>query len=138
MGKRPIAVVIVIALMAPGCTAAGGTRLQASTSAPMSDRDRTLIAEYVQKLPIGSRIRVTLADGKRTRGTLMKVTAEHIIVQPRTRIPESPVEISIDRVRAVELETPNGSVARAIGIGIASGAGAILGVFLLLAAIYAD
>jgi hypothetical protein len=139
MVKRAIALLVTIALTSPACATTAGPRLQ--TTAPgQTARDRALLADYVQKLPVGSRVRVHLLDGGRERGTLMDATAERIVIQPRTRIPEPPREIPLDRVLGIELETGNGtgSVARAIGIGVAAGAGTFLGIFLLLAAIYSD
>ena len=139
MVNRAIALLISLTLAAPACATATRPHLQATTVPASSARDRVLLAEYVQKLPVGSRVRVHLLDGRRERGTLMEATAERLVVQPRTRIPEAPREIALDRVLSVELEHGNGgSVGRAIGIGIAVGAGAFLAVMLLLAAIYAD
>ena len=150
MARRALALLLIAGLTASGCATAAEIRrapapvpqFQTSAVQPSAtgrtQTDAVLLAEYVQKLPIGSRVRVHLADGRRQRGTLMDATAERIVLQPRTRIPEPPVRITLDRIVAVELESPNGSVGRAIGIGIAAGAGAILGVLLLFAAIYSD
>jgi hypothetical protein len=57
-------------------------------------------------------------------------------VQRRTRIPEPPVTIPIERIRAVEIDT-SGGTGRAVAIGATAGAGAALGVILILAAIFA-
>lgn len=138
MVKRAIALLVTVALTSPACATTGGPRLQTTAAPVQTARDRALLAEYVQKLPVGSRVRVHMLDGRRERGTLMDATADRIVIQPRTRIPEPPREIPIDRVLGVEIENGNGSLARAIGIGIAAGAGTFLGVFLLLAAIYSD
>jgi hypothetical protein len=67
----------------------------------------------------------------------MKRDSDPIVVQRRTRLPEAPLTIPIADIVSLELES-NGSVGRTIGIGIAAGAGATLGVLLLLAAIFAD
>ena len=144
MVTRAIALMLAGALALPGCVAASrriesptGARLQSSAPPTITD-NRTLLAEYVQKLPVGARVRVHLHDGGRKRGTLMDATSERLVVQPRTRIPEPPLQIPLDRVIAVEVESGNGGIGRAIGIGIAVGAGTFFGVMLLLAAIYAD
>ena len=140
MVRRATALLVIIAVTLPACATSTGPRLQTTTATGQSrTQERELLAEYVQKLPVGSRVRVHLRDGHRERGTLMDATAQRLVIQPRTRIPEPPREIPLDRVLGVELENGNGSsVGRAIGIGIAAGAGAVLGVMLLLAAIYAD
>jgi hypothetical protein len=134
--KKIIATVLIAALTS-GCASAtaSGTR---TTPADLPPVDRTLMGEYVQKLPVGSRVAATLVDERRVRGTLLKATANEIVIQPKTRIPEGPVEIPLERLRAVELETNNSSVGRSIAIGTAVGAGAALGVLALLAAIFSD
>jgi hypothetical protein len=100
--------------------------------------DQALVASYVKQLPIGSRVRVGLTGGARIKGTLMKANESEIVVQPRTRIPEPPLQITMDRIVAVELETNgNGNLGRTIGVGFAAGVGGALAVFLVLAAIFA-
>jgi hypothetical protein len=47
------------------------------------------------------------------------------------------LQIQLRHVRAVELEKRNGGPGRALAIGAAAGAGAALGVLLILAAIFA-
>lgn len=138
MSIRGIASILMLALTLPGCAAAAGARLQPPASAGAAAPERSLMAEYVQKLPIGSRVRVHLRDGRRVRGTLMAASAERIVIQPRTRIPEPPLQLPLDGVAAVEIDAPNGSVARAIGVGVAAGAAAFLTVMLVLSAIYSD
>lgn len=136
--RRSVALLLCAALTAPACATARAT----STRFPQSrnsaaQTDPALMAEYVRQLPIGSRVRVDLADGTRIHATLMKATPESIVVQKRTRLPEAPIEIAIRDLRAVELET-SGSTARTVGIAVAAGVAATFGVLLLLAAIFSD
>ena len=95
------------------------------------------MAEYVRQLPLGSRVRVSLADGRVIHGTLMKADADPIVVQRRTRIPEAPLHIAIKDVQALELESKTGGPGRAIAMGAAAGVASALGVLLILAAIFA-
>ncbi len=95
------------------------------------------MASYIRHLPVGSRVRVSLADGRVIKGTLMKADTDPIVIQKRTRIPEAPLAIAIDEVQAMELEGKNGGPGKAIAMGAAAGAGAALGVLLILAAIFA-
>src|SRR5687768_2491402 len=128
MKQRFIALVVSLAVASTGCASVRGQSSAVGTNpVETSKTDPTLMSSYVRQLPIGSRVRVTLADGSVIRGTLMKADADPFVVQKRTRIPESPVEIPIRTVRAVELEK-NGGAGRAIAIGAAAGAGAALGV----------
>jgi hypothetical protein len=96
-----------------------------------------LITSYVKALPVGSRIRVTLTNGDRLRGTLMKATDDVVVVQENTRVPEAPRQLPMQTIRAVEPDRP-GSAGRAIAIGAAVGAGAALGVLAIIAAIAYD
>jgi hypothetical protein len=142
MAKQTIALTLCAALLT-GCATAGGTRVarmaQPPAAAQRSAPDPAVMAEYVQKLPPGTRVRVDRASGPVIRGTLMKASADGIIVQPRTRIPEPPVEISLKDIVAVTPEAANGSnVGKAIGIGAAAGAAAALGVILILILAFGD
>jgi hypothetical protein len=135
---RTLVLMLCAALAAPGCATmrAANTR-PAEAPQPPAMPDRALMAEYVRKLAIGSRVRVDVKDGRTLRGTLMKADADAIVVQPRTRLPEPPIVIPIEDLRAVELEQ-QGSTGRTVAIAVVAGAGATLGVLLLLAAIFSD
>jgi hypothetical protein len=61
-----------------------------------------------------------------------------IVVQRRTRVPEPPFSIPIERISTVDIEAPGSSIGKAVAIGAAAGAGGALGVMLLLAAIFSD
>jgi hypothetical protein len=100
--------------------------------------DPAVMAEYVQKLPLGTKVRVDRANGQVLKGTLMKATAQAIIVQTRTRVPEPPIEIPLSDILAVTPETGNGNIGKAIGIGAAAGAAAALGVILILILTFSD
>jgi hypothetical protein len=140
MTRQTIALTLCAALMS-GCASAGrprvasGAQNQPAVSRPGTDP--AVMAEYVQKLQLGIKVRVDLANGKTVKGTLMKATDRAIIVQTRTRLPEPPIELPLSDLVAVTPDSSNG-VGRAIGIGAAAGAGAALGVILLLIAVFSD
>ena len=140
MLRRTIALTLCAALMT-GCATAAGARLATAqppqSTTPRSAEDQAILAEYVQKLPPGTRVRVDRAAGRPVKGTLMKGSAASVVVQPRTRVPEPPIEIPLSDVVAVTPESPNG-VAKAIGIGAAAGAAAALGTILILIAAFSD
>lgn len=124
---------ICVTLAAPACAGAGRMRVTAGPA------DGAVLAEFLQKLPPGAAVRVDRTGGTTLRGTLMKASSQSLIVQPRTRIPEPAVEIPLTEVLRVTPEGSNGSnLGKAIGIGVAAGAGAALSVFLILFAIFAD
>jgi hypothetical protein len=134
--RRALAVLLSLALLVPGCATARSLNSRLNYQPNASAPDRALLITYLKQLPIGSRVRASLIGGQTVRGTLMKAADEGIVVQRRTRIPEPPTDIAIEKIGAVEIDTPGG-VGKAVGIGVASGAGAALGVFLLLVAILA-
>jgi hypothetical protein len=68
----------------------------------------------------------------------MDATATGIVVQERTRIPESPLTIPIESIRRVEIDPPGNGIGKAVAIGLAAGASGALGVILLLAAVFSD
>jgi hypothetical protein len=133
--KRVLALVLSVALAGGGCATARGSQVVAAE--PRSDQrgsDSTLMADYVQRLPAGSRVRAVLADGQTLHGTLMRATDTTLVLQPRTRVPEPPIQLAIEKVASVELE-PASSTGKAIAVGIVSGAAGTLAVFLVLALI---
>ena len=136
--RRAVALVMCTVLVAPGCATTRATRVQTPghTTAPA---DQSMLAEYVQKLTPGSAVRVERTGGKSVRGTLLKATDRSVVVQPRTRLPEPPVEVAMGDVLSVTPESPRGAnLAKAIAAGAAAGAGAALGIFLIIIAAYND
>ena len=135
------ALALCCALAAPGCATASGGRIAPAATTGLSAADRAVMSDYVQRLPAGSTVRIERAQGRRVRGTLMKATADLIIVQPKTRLPEPPIEIPMNDVLSVTPESGSGNggnIAKAVGIGAAAGAGAALAAFFILIAAFAD
>jgi hypothetical protein len=138
MMTRGLALVLCGALAATGCAT---TRVVQVSPAPSGDRlaDRALMAEYVQKLQTGATVKVERTHRRTTRGVLMKATDQAIFVQPRTRLPEPAIEIPLDEVLAVTLESKNGnSIGRSIATGAAAGAAVILTMILVSLAVFSD
>jgi hypothetical protein len=137
MLKHTLAIVLSVALATTGCASVSGARV--GQPAPPSVTDRTVMADYVQRIAAGSRVRVERTNGDAMRGTLMKATEQSITVQRNTRVAEPPVEIPIDEVARVTVDNGGGaSTAKAIGIGIASGVGTFFGILAILAATWND
>jgi hypothetical protein len=135
--QRPLAALLCLTLIAPGCATAGPANSRRTPSPDAAGPDRTLLTTYVKQLPIGSRVRASLVDGQTVRGTLMNATDEGIVVQRRTRIPEPPTSIPVEKISAVEIEAAS-NLAKSVAVGVASGAGAALGVFFIIVALLAD
>jgi hypothetical protein len=135
--KGTTALLLCIALAAPGCATTGTTGAVTAPGAGFAVANRSVLAEYVQRIPLGSPVLVQFTNGKEMRGTLMKATEQNVFVQPKTRIPEPPLEIPLTEVMGVALEPKKGgSVARSIAIGAGVGVGAAVGFILILIAAF--
>jgi hypothetical protein len=133
---RTMAVLLCITMAAAGCAAT--TRTTGTAPAYVGSQSniaRSVLVEYVQKLPPGTLVRVGRSQGHAIRGTLMKATDQSLFIQPKARIAEPTVEIPFDVVVAVTPEQRNGNaVGRAIGAGAAAGAAAALSIILIIIA----
>ena len=138
--RRLVAVLLCAAVGTSGCATGAARGVTVAPGADRQNANTDLLAEYVQRLPAGTSIRIQRVSGGSLRGTLMKANEQTLVIQPRTRVPEPPVEIAFKDLISVvpEAQGGNNNIGKAIGIGIAAGAGAVLGIFLILAAIYSD
>jgi len=136
--RQAVAAMLCAALASSGCASTGVVQV---SPAPSGDRiaDRAVMAEYVQKLQTGATVKVERTHRRTVRGVLMKATDHLIVIQPRTRLPEPAIEIPLDDVLAVTLESKSGnSIGRSIAVGAAAGAAVILTMFLISAALWMD
>jgi hypothetical protein len=129
--KRLLAIMLCAAMVTTGCASASGPRVPVAAVTPAGT---AAIADYVQRLPAGSRVRVDRSDGTLLKGTLLKATADGIVIQTNTRVPEPPIDVPMSQVARVTLEGANSSTGRAIGIGVAAGLGAFFGILAIIAA----
>jgi hypothetical protein len=127
--KQLTAVTLALALMTPGCASAGRTPVAAAPQPAVVDT--ASMADYVQRLPAGSKVRVERTDGTSLRGTLMKATGGTIVVQKDTRVPEPPVEVPVAQLARVTLNSGGTSTGKAVAIGIASGVGAFFAILAI-------
>jgi hypothetical protein len=127
--SRSIALILIVTLSSAMTTA----RLAAQATST------DVLRSYVEKLPIGSTVKVKMKEGKGVKGTLMLVESDAIVVKPKTRIARPERRLPLTEIEFVELQERNGSsIAKAVGIGLATGAGAFLGLMLLAVAIIED
>jgi len=83
-------------------------------------------------IPLGSKVKVQTLDGDRMTATLMGVDREGVVVKRNTRRPVAAVTIPFADVARLERDHGNGvNVGKAIAIGLAAGAGVILGLFAI-------
>jgi hypothetical protein len=137
--KQTMCLIMGVAVAASGCATAGSTRVASSYIGQQGTASRSVLVDYVQKLPPGTLVRVNRAQGHSVRGTLMKATDQSIFVQPKTRLPEGIIEIPVDDLLAVTPEPTNSNgVGRAIGAGAAAGAAAAVAIIFIIIAVAGD
>jgi hypothetical protein len=132
MVKQVMAGILVAALMTGGCASASGPRVAQDPQAAAIDRG--VMADYAQRLPAGSKVRVERTTGGTLRGTLIKSGTDSLTVQRNTRVPEPPVEIPLGTVTRLTLEQGS-STGKNVAIGIASGVAGFFGVMAILFAV---
>lgn len=131
MNLRAVTAIVLCAVLLSGCGANRGPVLQPSAG------PNPAIVDYVRQLPLGTHVRVDRASQRGVKGTLLKFGEQAIVVQPRTRIAVPPMEIPLADITRVTVDTGSGtSLAKAIGAGLAAGAGGALAVILVLIAAY--
>ena len=78
-------------------------------------------------IALGTTVKVQRIDGSRVSGTLMRVDDTSVTLKKNTRLPEPAVSITFDQVANLERDRKGGmGWGKAIGFGVAAGAGAIL------------
>jgi hypothetical protein len=123
--KRTCAVAIISALMFTASAAAG------ERAADRQDAG-DLWRAFVQRLPIGSVVKVRTRDGERLTAILFVVDETGMTVKPKTRYAEPARRIAFDRIDNIELQRQGVSYGKAAAIGAGLGASAAL--LLLLSA----
>ncbi len=132
MSRKILTLLLVAALLTTGCASASGGRSGAQIAPAI---DQSTLADYAQRIPAGSRVRLERTSGEMMRGTLMKATAQAVTIQKNTRIPEAPVEVPLTSIARLTLDQGGGSsTAKAIGIGVATGVGAFFAILAIIAA----
>ena len=137
--RKVLSLLLVTTLTLSGCATSRMSQARAVPAAARSNAaDPKVMADYVRQLRVGSRVRLSRTNGDEIRGTLMRNDADPLVIQRRARIPEPPIEVPLGDVVAVELDLPGNGVGRAIAIGAGAAAAAVLGIFVVFAAIYSD
>ena len=90
---------------------------------------------FAQQIDVGTRVKLRLDDGQRIAAILIQADSDGVLVHPRTRVPVPVQHIAYDRIAALERDERRGaSVGKAAAVGVGSGVGAFLGMFLILLA----
>jgi hypothetical protein len=123
-----------VSINAQGLTRVAQSSSSAADSSSRFARSNQYWMAYAGKLPIGSTVRVRTTDGKRMTAVLAIVDDSGITLEPKTRIPERPMHVPYEKLDQISLKENGGSVGKAVGIGLAVGAGSFLGLIAILAA----
>jgi hypothetical protein len=133
MIRQTLALLLSVALASSGCATARYSHASARSRQPPAPADASVaLVDFVQKLPAGARVRVETSAGRTLRGTLLKATADEIVVQRNTRIPVGPETLSVSQVVRVTVEQSSSS-GKLVATGAAIGAGAAIGVVWMIA-----
>ena len=109
-----LALLLATILALPGCATARASHTGFPAAAGQGPPgDPKVMADYIRQLPVGSRVRLTRANGDEIRGTLMKNDGDPVFVQRRARVPEAPVEVPLRDVLAVELDSSGAAASAA-------------------------
>lgn len=99
----------------------------------LSTEDETAaFKKLASAIPPGTRVKIRTKDGRRMTATLMAADEHRIVVKRDARVPEPAVGIGFAELARLERAQKGGfSVGKALGIGLAAGAGAILTLFAI-------
>ena len=100
---------------------------------PLSaEAEAAAFRQLAAAIPPGTRVKVRMKDGRRMTATLMAADEHRIVVKRDARVPEPAVGIELGELSRLERDQKGGfSVGKALGIGLAAGAGAILTMFAI-------
>jgi len=127
---RTISLLLTISLGLSGTSYA-----QALSRSPEGSADYWM--QYTGRLPIGATVTVRTVDGRRMTAVLAIVDDTGITVHEKTRVPVPPRHIPFADLSQVELKQ-NQNVAKAVAIGVATGAATFFGILLIVAATIGD
>lgn len=101
------------------------------------DVEAAAFKQMAAAIPLGSRVKLQITGGgRRMTATLLAVNDDAVIVQRASRVPEPAITIPYANLARLERDVKGGfSVGKAIGVGLAAGAGAILTLFAIMMSI---
>ena len=126
---RAITALVLASVIGVGPSSAAAAQQAASIA-----EEAQALKEMAAAIPLGSRIKVHIREGRRMTATLMRVTEDAIVVKRESRVPESAVTIRFDELARLQRDDRKGgfTIGKAIGVGLAAGAGAILTLFVIM------
>ena len=94
---------------------------------------------FAQRLEPGKTLKIRMIGGPRFTATLLHVSAEGMVVQPKTRAATPPQQVRFERIETLEIDQSKGiGIGKAVAIGAAVGAGAWLALMAFAFAVWGD
>lgn len=134
MTRKNVVALVLCASLSAHCSGIRAAQGGAPLRTQPADRSATSVLATAERIPVGSRVKMTLNDGRRFTAVLLGVEGTDVLVRERTRIPEAPLRLPANRIAWLELDTARTGVGKMIAIGAAIGAGVTLGFLAILAA----
>lgn len=130
---RAMAIVLITSIFAIGIPGASAQQGLAAAAQRAQADEADAWRKVAEAIPLGSKVKVQIADGKRVNGTLMRVDGDAIMLKRNTRRPEAAYTVPFAEVARLERDQANGGmhIARAIGVGLAAGAGVFFSLVLI-------
>ena len=126
----------IIPLLVAGVIVTGPTGTLAAQQNVPPATEAAAFKAMAAAIPLGTRIKIQTSGGRRLTATLMSVTDEGLVVKREARVPEPAVTIGFNELTRLQRDERRGlGFGKAIGIGLATGAGAILTLFAIVASI---
>ena len=127
---------LILALGTVGCAARGTTPQRATRDADLSWSEAERVAamsQYVERLPVGGRVRVQTVDGGRWSATLLSADHQRVVLQPRGRLTEPARAIPIASLQLIEPDghSGNNQLLKAVAVGVATGAATFVTMLLI-------
>ncbi len=93
---------------------------------------------FAERVDVGTELNVRLADGRRLRATLVGVSSDAVLLQPKTRIPVPVQAVPYDSIVRLEPTKRGVGAGKAVAIGVATGVGSFFAAMAILLALVSD
>lgn len=119
---RVIAAILMLSIFSFGIPTANAQEIEA-----------TAWRQVAETIPLGSKVKVQTVEGRRLKGTLMRVDGTSVMLKRNTRMPEPALTVAFTDIAKLERDEPGGGmhIAKAIGVGLAAGAGVFFSLVLI-------
>ncbi len=93
---------------------------------------------FAERIEVGTELDVRLEDGRRLRATLVGVSSDAVLLQPKTRIPVPVQAVPYNAIVRLERTKRGVGAGKAVAIGVATGVGTFFATIAILLALVSD